>query len=86
MISMKSFSEKMIFSKIFFGVWFARKNYEMQKSEFGKCRRNPATSSRRCRIPARKFDRIRPKSSGFGRINGRIMSYPAWPFLRDPAG
>jgi hypothetical protein len=23
----------MIFLKIFFGVWFARKNYEMQKSE-----------------------------------------------------
>jgi hypothetical protein len=49
----------MIFSKIFFGVWFARKNYEMQKLEFGKCRRNPATSGRRCRILARKFDRIR---------------------------
>jgi hypothetical protein len=40
MISTKLFSEKMIFSKIFFGVWFTRKNYEMQKSEFGKCRRN----------------------------------------------
>jgi hypothetical protein len=26
----------MIFSKIFFGIWFARKNYEMRKSEFWK--------------------------------------------------
>jgi hypothetical protein len=34
------------------------KNYEMQKSEFGKCRWNPATSGRRCRIPEKKFDRI----------------------------
>jgi hypothetical protein len=67
MISTKSFSEKMIFSKIFFGVWFARKNYEIQKSEFGKCRRNPATSGRRCRIPARKFDWIRPKWLDSGR-------------------
>jgi hypothetical protein len=33
----------------------------MKKSEFGKCRWNPATSGRRCRIPARKFDRIRQK-------------------------
>jgi len=32
----------------------------MQKSEFDKCRRNPSKAGRRCRIPARKFDRIRP--------------------------
>jgi hypothetical protein len=43
-IYINDFRRKMIFSKIFFGVWFARKNYEMQKSEFGKCCRNPATS------------------------------------------
>jgi len=55
----------MIFSKIFFGVWLARKNYKMQKLEFDKCLRNPATSGRRCQIPARKFDRIRPKWPDF---------------------
>lgn len=55
MISTKSLSEKIIFSKIFIGVWFARKNYEMKKSEFGKCRRNPATSGCRCWIPAGIF-------------------------------
>jgi hypothetical protein len=51
----------MIFLKIFFGVWLARKNYKMQKSEFGKCRRNLAMSGRRCWILARKFDRIWPQ-------------------------
>jgi hypothetical protein len=75
MISTKLFLEKMIFSKIFFGVWFARKNYERQKSELGKCRRNPATSGRRCQIPARKFDRIRPEfgPSVTGCRHGRIL-------------
>jgi hypothetical protein len=51
----------MIFSKIFFGIWLARKNYKNAKIEFGKCCWNPATFGSRCRIPARKFDRIRPK-------------------------
>jgi hypothetical protein len=40
----------------------------MQKSKFGKCRWNPATSGRRCRILAKKFDRIRPDPGHFGRI------------------
>jgi hypothetical protein len=40
---------------------------KMQTSEFGKCRRNSAMSGRRCRIPARKFDRIRPKWPDYGR-------------------
>jgi hypothetical protein len=48
----------MSFSKIFFGVWLAQKNYKMQKSEFGKCRWNPATSGRSCWIPVRKFEQI----------------------------
>jgi hypothetical protein len=98
MISTKLFSEKMIFSKIFFGVWFARKNYEMQKSEFGKCRRNPATSDRRCRIPATKFVRIWPKwqDSCWNLpdqwldqvISGRIPAILARSYrnLPDPAG
>jgi hypothetical protein len=53
----------LISSKIFFSVWFTRKNYEMQKWEFCKYRQNPATSGRRCRIPTRKIDLIRPDYS-----------------------
>jgi hypothetical protein len=37
---------------------------KIQKLEFGKCCRNPATSGRRCRNPARNFDQIRPETSG----------------------
>jgi hypothetical protein len=53
----------------------------MQKSEFGKCRRNPATSTtgsgqingRIKSYPAGS----RPESFGSSPINGRIRSYPA---------
>jgi hypothetical protein len=53
MFSVKLFSEKMIFSKIFFGVWLARKNYKMRKSKFGKC----------CQNPESKFGRILARSA-----------------------
>jgi hypothetical protein len=76
----------MIFSKIFFGVSLAQKNYKMQKSEFGKCRWNPATSGCRCRIPARKFDRIRPKWMDSGRkLPDQVISGQIRPDLwQDP--
>lgn len=56
----------------------------MQKSEFDKCRRNPATSGRRFRIPTRKFDRIRLDQV----ISGRIPTILAKSGrnLPDPAG
>jgi hypothetical protein len=70
-------SEKMMFSKIFSGVWLARKNYKMRKSEFGKCRH--------CWISASKFSRI---LAGLFWINGRIRSYSvgSQPFWPNPAG
>jgi hypothetical protein len=55
------FQKKIMFSKIFSSVWFARKNYEMRKSEFAKYCRNRATSTGRCWIPTSKFGWIRPK-------------------------
>jgi hypothetical protein len=62
------------------------KNYKMQKSEFGKCRRNSAMSDRRCRIPARKFDRIRPETSRSGRIpESSNISDSGLRFWHDPS-
>jgi hypothetical protein len=83
----------MIFLKIFFGVWLARKNYKMQKSEFGKYRRNPVTSGRRRRIPGRKFDQIRPDPARSMARSGHIQPdpshfgqiRPAWPESGPPA-
>jgi hypothetical protein len=86
------FSKKLIFSKIFFGVWLAQKNYEMRKSEFGKCRRNPTTSGCRCWIPARLF-LIQPDSIISGQIlavlarsvAGSVQILPAFDHGRNPA-
>jgi hypothetical protein len=60
------FQKKIIFSKTFSSVWFARKNYEKWKYN---CRRNPATSSHRCRIP---LELLRNRSDLAG-------SRPFWP-------
>jgi hypothetical protein len=66
---MKSFSEKMNFSKIFFGVWCARKHYKRRKCD---CSQNPATSGRCCRIPTSMFGRILAILARSDWINCRI--------------
>jgi hypothetical protein len=68
---MKSFLKKIIFSKIFFGVWFARKNYKMRKYN---CSRNPATSGRCCWIPTSTSGRCCwIPTSTFGRIRPKLL-------------
>jgi hypothetical protein len=49
------FSEKIIFLKIFFGIWLAQKNYDRRKSKSGYCCWNPATFGRCCLIPGSRF-------------------------------
>jgi hypothetical protein len=77
----------MIFLKIFFGIWLAQKNYKMQKSEFGKCRWNSATSGRRCRIPATKFGQIRLASDhGWNLVSRHPATVAGCRRIPGPAG
>jgi hypothetical protein len=55
------FSEKMIFLKIFFGVWLARKNHQGRKTESGNFRSPSPDSSCTSRNPAR-FVRLQTES------------------------
>lgn len=70
--------------KIFFGIWLARKNYKMRKSEFDKCHRNLATSDCRCQISASTFGRIPirlfriwPNPGHFGQIQSDQWPNPS---------
>jgi hypothetical protein len=78
----------MIFSKIFFSVWLARKNYKMQKSEFGKCHQNPATTTG---FRRNSLIRFRQETFGYGRnlpdpTQSMARSDHIRPFWPDPAG
>jgi hypothetical protein len=74
----------MIFSKIFFDVWLARKNYKNAKikvwqmsAESGNVRSPLPDFGEKVWPDPGRFGQIRPKSSGSAPINGRIRSYPA---------
>jgi hypothetical protein len=66
------FFKKMIFLKIFFGVWLAQKNYERRKLEYGKCRRNPEHLVAIAGFRRAGLAGFRPDSSGSGHIRADL--------------
>lgn len=78
--------KKIIFSKIFFSIWYTRKNYKWRKCN---CRQNPATFGCCCRIPAIMFGRI-PVRSGriptrsVGSVAGYVKIRPTFDHGRIP--
>jgi len=67
------FSEKMIFSKIFFGIWLARKILQRRKMEFGNRCQNPTTFGRDAGFRQARFKPNSPES-GIIRLDSSQIS------------